>query len=64
MCDRSTWPQVTACWRCTSSLFLTALPWKLVSDAATFSGPVFLRLLLSAVASGVRAHSVLSGALL
>ena len=33
-------------------LFLTALPFKLCNDAATFVGPTFLSLLLGLVATG------------
>ena len=43
--------QMLAIWKTTWGLFVGALPFKLVNDAATFVGPVFLNLLL------VRGHS-------
>lgn len=41
-----------AIWKTTWKLFVTALPFKLVNDGATFIGPVFLNLLLGVVSSG------------
>ena len=44
--------QILTLWRTNKYLFLTALPFKLVNDGATFVGPLFLSLLLGVVASG------------
>ena len=44
--------QTYTLWRMNKRLFLTALPFKLINDAATFVGPTFLSLLLGVVASG------------
>lgn len=41
-----------ACWKTVSSLFLVAFPFKLGNDASQFIGPLFLNLLLTAIASG------------
>lgn len=41
-----------ALWKTTWWLFVTALPFKLVNDGATFIGPIFLNLLLGVVSSG------------
>lgn len=38
-----------AAWKTTASLFITALPFKLMNDASQFVGPVFLNLLLSSI---------------
>eukprot|EP00955_Chlamydomonas_euryale_P046816 353511-Chlamydomonas_euryale.AAC.6 len=44
---RGTVPSLpAACWATVRGLFLAALPFKLVNDAAQFVGPVFLNLLL------------------
>ena len=44
--------QTFAIWKVTWRLFLGALPFKLVNDAATFVGPLFLNLLLGVVSEG------------
>ena len=44
--------QIYTLWRMNKRLFLTALPFKLANDAATFVGPTFLSLLLGVVANG------------
>ena len=44
--------QMLAIWKTTWKLFVGALPFKLVNDAATFVGPVFLNLLLGVVSAG------------
>ena len=44
--------QMWAIWKVTWHLFIGALPFKLVNDAATFVGPIFLNLLLGVVSSG------------
>ena len=44
--------QTLAIWKVTWRLFLGALPFKLVNDAATFVGPLFLNLLLGVVSEG------------
>ncbi|CAL8468910.1 g8451 [Coccomyxa elongata] len=41
-----------ALWKTTWWLFVSALPFKLVNDGATFIGPIFLNLLLGVVSSG------------
>ena len=41
-----------AIWKVTWHLFVGALPFKLVNDAATFVGPIFLNLLLGVVSAG------------
>ena len=45
-------PQVWAIWATTWHLFVGALPFKLINDASTFVGPVFLNLLLGVVSAG------------
>lgn len=45
-------PQTWAIWATTWHLFVGALPFKLINDAATFVGPVFLNLLLGVVSAG------------
>ena len=44
--------QTRALWRFCRYLILTAIPFKLVNDAAQFVGPLFLNLLLNVVSSG------------
>lgn len=44
--------QTLAIWKVTWRLFLGALPFKLINDAATFVGPIFLNLLLGVVSEG------------
>ena len=44
--------QTLAIWKVTWRLFVGAVPFKLVNDAATFVGPIFLSLLLGVVSSG------------
>ena len=44
--------QTRAIWATTWHLFVGALPFKLINDASTFVGPVFLNLLLGVVSSG------------
>ncbi len=44
--------QMWAIWKVTWHLFVWALPFKLVNDAATFVGPIFLNLLLGVVSAG------------
>ena len=44
--------QMWAIWKVTWHLFIGALPFKLVNDAATFVGPIFLNLLLGVVSAG------------
>lgn len=39
-------------WQATSRLFLLAIPCKMLSDAAQFTAPVFMGLLLNAVSAG------------
>ena len=41
-----------AIWKVTWHLFVGALPFKLINDAATFVGPIFLNLLLGVVSAG------------
>eukprot|EP00892_Ulva_mutabilis_P008206 jgi/Ulvmu1/5758/UM025_0012.1 len=41
-----------ACWKTTARLFLVAAPYKILNDASQFVAPVFLNLLLSAIAAG------------
>jgi len=48
----STCVQTLAIWKVSWHLFLGALPFKLVNDAATFVGPLFLNLLLGVVSAG------------
>ena len=48
----STCVQTLAIWKVSWHLFLGALPFKLVNDAATFVGPIFLNLLLGVVSAG------------
>ena len=44
--------QTLALWKTSWHLFVGALPFKLVNDAATFVGPTFLNLLLGVVSKG------------
>ena len=44
--------QTRALWRFCRYLIVTAIPFKLVNDAAQFVGPLFLNLLLNVVSSG------------
>lgn len=39
-----------ACWRTVRPIFYSALPLKLINDAAQFTAPIFLNLLLKVVA--------------